>query len=68
MQYDRGWNSEDAAHFPDNISDDLPDDFEHLDRIARVIFTWVEKSFPASIIDAGTSLPSHFFPTKASWR
>ncbi|KGO68156.1 Phosphatidic acid phosphatase type 2/haloperoxidase [Penicillium italicum] len=31
MQYDRGWNSEDAAHFPDNISDDLPDDFEHLD-------------------------------------
>lgn len=31
MKYDRGWNSEDAAHFPDNISDDLPDDFEHLD-------------------------------------
>jgi hypothetical protein len=31
MKYDRGWNSEDAAHFPDNVSDDLPDDFEHLD-------------------------------------
>ncbi|KAJ5778885.1 Phosphatidic acid phosphatase type 2/haloperoxidase [Penicillium paradoxum] len=31
MKYDRGWNSEDAAHFPDNVSDDLPDDFEYLD-------------------------------------
>ena len=31
MRYDRGWNSEEAAHFPDNMSDDLPDDFEHLD-------------------------------------
>ncbi|CAG8019633.1 unnamed protein product [Penicillium salamii] len=31
MRYDRGWNSEEAAHFPDNVSDDLPDDFEHLD-------------------------------------
>lgn len=31
MKYDRGWNSEDAAHFPDNMSDDLPDDFEYLD-------------------------------------
>ncbi|OGE51164.1 hypothetical protein PENARI_c014G07006 [Penicillium arizonense] len=28
MIYDRGWNAEDAAHFPDA---DLSDDFEHLD-------------------------------------
>ncbi|KAJ5757401.1 uncharacterized protein N7511_006095 [Penicillium nucicola] len=28
MTYDRGWNAEDAAHFPDA---DLSDDFEHLD-------------------------------------
>jgi hypothetical protein len=31
MKYDRGWNSEEAAHFPDNMSDDLPEDFEDLD-------------------------------------
>lgn len=31
MKYDRGWNAEEAAHFPDNVSDDLPDDFEYLD-------------------------------------
>ncbi|KAJ5362452.1 Phosphatidic acid phosphatase type 2/haloperoxidase [Penicillium brevicompactum] len=31
MRYDRGWNSEEAAHFPDDDFEDLPDDFEHLD-------------------------------------